>query len=235
MPVFYHREYPSSMNTTEALKARKSVRAFLKKPVSPAQVEQILEAARCAPSGTNTQPWKVIALAGEPKNALQALLEAEFRSGKKGKMDYLYYPEKWADPYLARRRACGLQLYSTLDIKREDKQRQMEQWIANYHSFAAPVVLLFFMDKMMETGSFLDYGMFLQSVMLAAVDQGLATCPQAALGEYPDTVREFLGIAADQTLICGMALGYEDTEAVVNSYRTPRESVDSFTRFMGFA
>jgi len=158
-------------------------------------------------------------------------LEAAFRAGEKGAMDYLYYPQDWQPPYKDRRKACGLQMYRTLNISREDKQRQVDQWAANFRSFDAPVMLFFFMDPIMETGSYLDYGMFLQSVMLAAVEEGLASCPQASLGEYPALVKQTLGYPADGILICGMALGYEDTEALVNSYRTPREEVTSFTRF----
>ncbi|HPY41123.1 MAG TPA: nitroreductase, partial [Thiolinea sp.] len=135
------------------------------------------------------------------------------------------------DPFLARRRVCGLQLYSALKISKEDKERRAEQWVANYRCFDAPVMLLFFIDRIMDTGSYLDYGMFLQSVMLAAVDQGLATCPQAALGEYPNIVRENLGYDDQQVLVCGMALGYEDTSADINSYRTEREAVNAFTEF----
>jgi len=219
------------MNVTEALQARKSVRAFLDTPVSRDVVEKVLDAARWAPSGTNTQPWQVAVLTGDKKRALQQTLEDSFRAGVKGKMDYAYYPDQWKDPFLARRKVCGLQLYSALKIGKEDKERRADQWIANYRAFDAPVMLLFFIDRIMDTGSYLDYGMFLQSVMLAAVDHGLATCPQAALGEYPDLVREFLGYGADQVLVCGMALGYEDATAAVNSYRTEREPVAGFTRF----
>jgi nitroreductase len=124
-----------------------------------------------------------------------------------------------------------LQMYSTLKITREDKQRQLDQWAANYRAFDAPVMLLFFMDGIMQTGSYLDYGLFLQSVMLMAVEEGLATCPQAALGEYPAIVKAKLGYPDDSILMCGMALGYEDKEALVNSYRTPREEVETFTRY----
>ena len=220
------------MNVTEALQARKSVRAFLNQEVSRQQIEQILEAARWAPSGTNTQPWHVVVMTGDKKQQLQQQLVATYLNGTKNSMDYAYYPSHWVEPFLTRRRECGTQLYETLAIHREDKQRRMEQWIANYRAFDAPVMLLFFMDKLMEKGSYLDYGMFLQSVMLAALDQGLATCPQAALGEYPDVVRQFLAYDPDQVLVCGMALGYEDTSAAVNSYRTPREPVSRFTRFI---
>lgn len=220
------------MKVSDALHARKSTRAFLDKSVTRETLEQILEAARWAPSGTNTQPWQVAVLMGKQKAELQSKIETAFRNGVKGGMDYAYYPDEWVDPFLARRRACGLQLYSALKIGKEDKERRAEQWIANYRSFDAPVMLLFFIDRIMDTGSYLDYGMFLQSVMLAAVEHGLATCPQAALGEYPDLVREHLGYDNNQIVVCGMALGYEDTSAAINSYRTPREPVSQFTKFL---
>ena len=122
-------------------------------------------------------------------------------------------------------------MYKTLGIGREDRERQMDQWAANYRAFDAPVMMLFMMDKVMEAGSFMDFGMFLQSVMLSAVAEGLATCPQAALGEYPEIVRAELGYSDDMMVMCGMALGYEDDSALVNSYRTSREDIDTFTQF----
>ena len=219
------------MNVSEALITRKSTRAFLPKQVDKAIIDRILSAARHAPSGTNTQPWQVAVVTGEKKQQLCQELETAFRNKVERKMDYHYYPEEWVDPYKSRRKACGLQMYSTLSITREDKQRQLDQWAANYRAFDAPVMLLFFMDRIMETGSYLDYGMFLQSVMLAAVEQGLATCPQAALAEYPDIVKTALNYDKDLVLICGMALGYEDKDALINRYRTEREEYTSFTRF----
>mgnify|MGYP001824633765 CR=1 FL=1 len=146
-------------------------------------------------------------------------------------MDYLYYPLEWPEPYRGRRKVCGLQMYSALQIRREDTQARADQWAANYRAFDAPFMLLFYMDGLLETGSFLDFGMFLQSLMLAATAEGLATCPQAALAEYPEIVKTELGLAEDCILICGMALGYEDKDAVVNSYRTPREPIEAWVRF----
>ena len=219
------------MNVSEALSSRKSTRAFLPKSVDKATIDRILAAARHAPSGTNTQPWQVAVVTGEKKQQLCQEMETAFRDKVERKMDYAYYPEEWVDPYKSRRKACGLQMYSTLNITREDKQRQLDQWAANYRAFDAPVMLLFFMDGIMETGSFLDYGMFLQSVMLMAVEEGLATCPQAALGEFPAIVKSSLGYPQDSILLCGMSLGYEDTDALVNSYRTPREEVETFTQY----
>ncbi|KPJ91698.1 MAG: nitroreductase, partial [Gammaproteobacteria bacterium SG8_11] len=195
------------MDVKEALAKRKSTRAFLDKPVRREIIEKILDAARHAPSGVNTQPWQVAVVVGEKKHKLQQQLENAFRSGMEKQLDYQYYPTAWKEPYKSRRKACGLQLYSALSISREDKQRQLDQWAANYRAFDAPVALFFFMDAGMQTGSFLDNGMFLQSFMLAAVEEGLAVCPQAALAEYPKIVKEFLGYPKDCILICGMALG----------------------------
>lgn len=219
------------MKVEEALKIRKSVRAFTDKAVTEEQVRQILNAARCAPSGVNTQPWQVAVLSGEAKQQLQTRIELAFRGGEKSSMEYQYYPSEWREPYTSRRKECGLLLYSAVGIAKEDKQRRLDQWAANYRAFDAPVMLLFLMDADMETGSYMDYGMFIQSVMLTASSMGLATCPQAALAEYPDIVRKQLGYDDSVTLVCGMSLGYEDVAAAVNSYRTPRLEVDSFTRF----
>ena len=219
------------MDVKQALLERKSTRAFLDKPVSMEAVNNILDAARHAPSGANTQPWQVAVVTGGRKQQLQKQFEDAFRSGIKPAMNYQYYPREWQEPYQSRRRACGLQLYEALGIARDDKQRRLDQWAANYRAFDAPVMLIFLMRPEMETGSFMDYGMFLQSLMLTAVEEGLATCPQAALGEYPDIVKQALDYPEDYSVLCGMALGYEDTGAAVNSYRTPREEVSGFTRY----
>ena len=219
------------MNVVEALQQRKSVRAFLNKDVEAQKIHNILAAASHAPSGVNTQPWQVAVVSGEKKQQLQQQLETAFRDGVKGKADYPYYPLQWIEPYKSRRIACGVQMYSTLKIERSDKQRQMDQWTANFRSFDAPVMLLFFMHAGMQTGSYMDYGMFLQSVMLAAVEQGLATCPKASLADYPELIKTALDYPQESILLCGMALGYEDKQALVNSYRTPRENVESFTRY----
>jgi len=219
------------MNVIDAITRRHSTRAFLDKPVDEQIIREILQAARHAPSGVNTQPWQVAVLSGDSKQVLQEKIEQAFRSGEKKRMDYSYYPDQWEEPYKSRRKECGLQMYSALKIEREDRERQMNQWAANYRSFDAPVMLLFFMDGGMQTGSFIDYGMFIQSVMLAAMEKGLATCPQASLAEYPDIVKEELGYLHDNILLAGMALGYEDRDAPVNSYRTDREPVDEFARF----
>ncbi len=219
------------MNVIEALQQRKSVRAFLDKDVEEDRINAILSAASHSPSGANIQPWQVAVVTGKTKQSLQTQIENTFRNGDKGKADYTYYPEKWTEPYRSRRIACGVQMYTALDIQREDKQRQQDQWIANYRAFDAPVMLLFFMEGHMQTGSFIDYGLFLQSIMLTATEQGLATCPQASLADYPQIIKQTLDYPQDSILVCGMSLGYEDKSAAVNSYRTPRTEVDTFTRY----
>ncbi len=219
------------MNIFEALCERKSVRAFLDKPVSREKIVNILRAARHAPSGTNAQPWQVAVVTGEKKAELTAAMEAAFRKDGIGSMDYAYYPLEWIEPYNKRRVTCGAQLYSALNIQRRDRERRKEQWVANYRAFDAPAILFYFLDSVMKQGSFLDYGMFIQSVMLAALEEGLATCAQAALGQYPELIKDALGYSRDTILLCGMAIGYEDKNAPVNNYRTPREEVETFTKF----
>jgi len=219
------------MNVADALRIRKSTRAFLDKPVNREKIEKILSSARHAPSGTNAQPWQVAIVTGDKKDELTGGMEKLFRAGDMGGMEYQYYPVKWKNPYKKRRVACGIQLYSTLNIDRKDKEKRYEQWVANYHGFDAPVLLFFFLDQIMKTGSYLDYGMFIQSIMLAAVEEGLATCSQAALGQYPDLIKKALGYDQEIILVCGMAVGYEDKEADINKYRTPREDIDVFCQF----
>ncbi len=219
------------MNISDAIRSRKSTRAFLPKAVEQEKIVRILDTARFSPSGANTQPWQVAVVSGAQKDELQSLMEKAFVTGETTHKDYHYYPEKWVSPYSSRRTSCGKQLYSALNIERQDRARRMEQWAANYRAFDAPVMLLFFIDSSLATGSYLDYGMFLQSLMLTAIEEGLTTCPQAALAEYPQLVRTFLDYPESTLLLCGMALGYEDTTAPVNSYRTPREEVDTFTKF----
>ncbi len=219
------------MKIADALKLRKSVRAFLDKAVEPEKIRAILSAARHAPSGANIQPWQVAVVSGEMKAKLQTEIEECFRNENRGKADFQYYPKTWRQPYKQRRVNCGRQMYKALGIQRHDEQKRLDQWAKNYRSFDAPVMLLFFMDETMQTGSFLDYGMFLQSIMLTALDYGLSTCPQASLSDYPEIIKGTLGYPQDSILVCGMALGYEDTDAVINSYRTPREDIETFTRF----
>jgi len=219
------------MNVTQAIKQRQSIRAFTDQPVSKDTIELILNTAKHAPSGVNMQPWQVAVLTGQAKQTLSDSMISAFRNNQKEPMDYHYYPTRWTSVYKARRVETGKKLYEALDIQREDKQRRLDQWEANYRAFDAPAMLLFFIDDSLETGSFLDYGMFLQNIMLVAEEQGLGTCPQGALGEYPSLVKQQLNITDNLKLVGGMALGYKDMNHPVNQYRTQRIDLDEFCTF----
>lgn len=217
------------MTVEEAITGRRSIRAFLKdKPVPRDLIEKILTIAGRAPSGSNIQPWKVWVLTGALKQKLSAEILALREAGDEGAREYNYYPVEWREPYLARRRSCGFGLYKTLGIGRGDKARMQAQHDRNFVFFDAPVGFIFTMDRDMEIGSWLDTGMFLQSIMTAARSFGLETCPQAAFASYPAAIQRVLQLPADQQVICGMSLGYADTEAIVNTFVTEREPLSTF-------
>jgi len=216
----------------EAIVGRQSTRAFLEKSVPRELILRMLEIAGRAPSGSNIQPWKVWVVTGERKSALSELLLKQHMSGDPGVRNYNYYPVEWREPYIGRRRECGWGLYSTLGIERGDKDRMLRQHGRNYEFFGAPVGVFFTLDEDMELGSWLDTGMFIQSVMLAARGLGLETCPQAAFCNYHETVKSHLGIPEDQMLVSGMSLGFPDKTAIVNSFRTTRVEPETFTTFL---
>jgi len=228
-------QYPHSYrHVDDAILSRRSVRAFLDRPVPRAVVEDILDVARRAPSGTNTQPWKVFVLAGEAKQRLAAQILEAFDDPAKNAAhvaEYSYYPQQWVSPYLDRRRKVGWDLYGLLGITRQDKARMHAQHARNFGFFDAPVGMIFVIDRVLERGSWLDYGMFLQNVMLAAKARGLDTCPQAALIQFHRILRPELGIPDNETLICGMSLGYADPDAPENRLRTERAPLDEWVVF----
>ncbi len=219
------------MNVSQALLQRKSVRAYLNQPVEEEKIKSILQHAKHAPSGVNMQPWDVCVVSGKTKTTIETKLLEAFNGSHDEPMDYQYYPLTWNEPYKTRRRNTGLLMYKTLDIRREDTEKQHTQWEQNYRAFGAPVVLYFFIDESLEKGSYLDYGMFLQSILLMAEELGLATCTQAALAQYPGIVKEALDVSNEKHLLCAIALGYEDKDALVNSYRTSRVELEEFVEF----
>ncbi len=229
---------PSEVHTAAvdaAITSRRSIRAFLPTPVPRALVEDILRVASRAPSGTNIQPWQVHVLTGAAKQRLSARILAIYgdpAERAKHEHEYEYYPKEWASPYLDRRRKVGWDLYGLLGIEKTDKARMHEQHGRNYRFFDAPVGLIFSIDRIMQVGSWLDYGMFLQSVMVAARARGLHTCPQAAFTQFHRVIAEELAFRPDQMLVCGMALGYADPEAVENRLETERAPVSEFARFL---
>jgi nitroreductase len=218
-----------------AMVSRRSVRAFLPLPVPRRLLEELLAVAARAPSGTNTQPWQVHVLTGNAKQALSAEILQAFNDPAERERHtepYAYYPTEWRSPYLERRRKVGWDLYTLLGIGKADKARMHAQHARNYSFFGAPVGLMFTIDRVMEQGSWLDYGMFLQSVMVAARARGLDTCPQAAFTPFHRIIKKHLGLGDEHTLVCGMSLGYADPDAVENTLVTEREPVSGFTRFL---
>ena len=218
-----------------AISSRHSVRAFLPTLVPRQVIADILALAARAPSGTNTQPWQVHVLTGEAKAALSRDIRAAYDDPEERARHteaYAYYPTQWQSPYIDRRRKVGWDLYSLLGIGKADKARMHEQHARNYAFFGAPVGLMFTIDRVMEQGSWLDYGMFLQNVMVAARARGLHTCPQAAFTQFHRIIARHLALPDTQTLVCGMSLGHADPAAVENSLITEREPVSGFVRFL---
>jgi len=220
----------------EALLSRRSLRAFRPDPVPRETIERILALASRAPSGTNVQPWKVHVVAGGVRDRLAQEMHAGFlEHGEEGwQRTYAYYPTKWRDPYLARRRKLGWDLYGLLGIGKGEREKTKLQHARNFKFFDAPVALVFVIDDDLETGSWLDYGMFIQSVMLAARAFGLDTCPQAAIASAHEVLRRHLPIAPNEVVVCGMSLGFARGDAVENALVTEREPVGGFARFHGF-
>ena len=223
----------------EAIESRQSMREFLPKPVAKKTIAHILEVASRAPSGTNTQPWKTYVLQGASRDALvdkvvaaHDALRADPSLASQYREEYDYYPEKWVSPYIDRRRENGWGLYGLLGITKGDKDKMHAQHQRNYRFFDAPVGLMFTMDKVMGRGSLVDYGMFLQNIMVAARGHGLHTCPQAAWNGFASIILPHIGAGPDEMLVCGMALGYADETAHVNTFRTPRVPAAEFTTWL---
>jgi len=219
------------MDVLEAITTRRSVRGFLPDPVPRATIEAILRVAARAPSGSNVQPWKVRVTVGAEKARLSAALRAAHAAGARVERDYQYYPRNWREPYLARRRKIGWELYRLAGVAKGDHAAGEAQRARNYDFFGAPVGLMFSIDRDLEQGSWLDYGMFLQSIMLAARQFGLDTCAQAAFCDHHDVVRAELGIPDSEALVCGMSLGFADAEEPTNALVTERMALEDFVRF----
>jgi nitroreductase len=222
-----------------AITSRMSVRAFTDQPVDHAAIEHLLQVAGRAPSGTNCQPWRVYVLQGASKTQLveqvcfahdairvKPALAAEYVE------EYDYYPQKWVSPYIDRRRENGWGLYGLLGIGKADKDKMHVQHQRNFRFFDAPVGLMFTVDRVLGRGSLLDYGAFLQNIMVAARGHGLHTCPQAAWNGFAKIILPHIGAGPDEMLVCGMSLGYADESALVNAFHTPRVAAQDFTTWL---
>lgn len=219
-----------ALPAVDAIRTRRSVRAFLPTPVAPEVVDEILTLAARAPSGTNMQPWQVLVLTGAPLAELGRELVTRALAGESGPPEYAYYPKRWREPYQSRRRKVGWGLYGALGIARTDTRRMAAQHARNFSFFDAPVGLLFTIDRDLELGSWLDYGMFLENIMVAARAHGLDTCPQAAFIHHADVIARRLAIPESRMLVCGMALGHADPHAPENDFETEREPLCAFVR-----
>jgi nitroreductase len=217
-----------------AVTSRRSVRAYLPTPVGRETIESILDLARYAATGVNMQPWRVHVLVGKAKERVcrairrvrdDPALDQTFTE------EWPYYPSEWRAPYLDRRRKVGWDLYGLIGIDKSDKARMHAQHGRNYDFFDAPVGLFFTLDRVMQQGSLIDYGMFLQTIMVVARTYGLSTCPQAAFMKYHRIIAEELALAPDEMFVCGMSLGYADTSRIENALVTEREEVAAFTAF----
>jgi nitroreductase len=218
-----------------AIATRRSIRAFLPTPVPRATVEEILAVAARAPSGTNTQPWQVTVLTGAALARLSAAIVRVYDDPAERAQhteEYDYYPREWVEPYLGRRRKVGWDLYGLLGIGKADKPRMHAQHGRNYLFFDAPVGMIFTIDRVMAQGSWLDYGMFLQNIMIAARARGLDTCPQAAFTQFHRVIAAELALPPECMVVCGMSLGHADMSRVENTLVTEREPVAGFARFV---
>ena len=229
----------SAQDVDAAIASRMSIRSYLERPVERDKIEHILQLASRAPSGTNTQPWRVYVLQGESRQTLvdrvcaaHDAIRDQPELAQQYKEEYDYYPTQWKDPYLARRRENGWGLYGLLGIERGQKDKMHAQHQRNFRFFDAPVGLIFTIDRSLGRGSLLDYGMFLQNVMLAARAQGLHTCPQAAWNDYHSIVLPHVGAGAGEMMVCGMSLGYADPDALVNRFYTPRDPIAAATHWL---
>ena len=228
---------PSAVDA--AITSRMSVRAFTSQPVDRAAIEHILQVASRAPSGTNCQPWRVYVLQGAKQAQLveqvctaHDAIRADPALAADYVEEYDYYPQKWVSPYIDRRRENGWGLYGLLGIGKADKDKMHAQHQRNFRFFDAPVGLMFTVDRVLGRGSLVDYGAFLQNIMVAARGQGLHTCPQAAWNGFAKIILPHIGAGADEMLVCGMALGHADASAVVNTFHTPRVPAQDFTTWL---
>ncbi|MDF1644128.1 MAG: nitroreductase [Pseudomonadales bacterium] len=220
------------MNVSEALQSRISCRAFLDKPVPQETIREILEKAKRSPSGGNLQPWHVYVLSGDKLQTFVSSVAEKVAQNPKGEgTEYDIYPKNITEPYKARRSKCGEDMYATMDIKREDKVGRMMQFARNFELFGAPSALFFSIDRQMGLGQWADLGMFLQSIMLVAREYDLHTCAQEAWAIWHKTISEFVDMPDEQMVFCGMALGYMDTDAPINSLVTERADLNEIVTF----
>lgn len=223
------------MNVTEAVQSRRSVRAFLDRPVPPSLLREAIELAARAPSGGNVQPWRIFVVTGEPLQRISALVAERIRRADPDERpEYAIYPPNLWEPHRTARFELGEQMYAALGIAREDKLGRLQQFARNYEFFGAPAGLFCYVDRRMGPPQWSDLGMYLQTLMLLLRERGLDSCAQECWSVYPKTVGAVLQPPPELMLFCGMSIGYADTGAPVNRFRSQRLPAADFARFVGF-
>jgi nitroreductase len=221
------------LKVAEAVAARYAARAFLDQEVPPEQIRRILNRARQSPSGGNLQPWHVYVVTGNRLEDLIARVRSRSAEQPAGEpREYNVYPPELHEPYRSRRWRCGEDLYAALGIPREDKEARMRQFAKNLEAFGAPMALFFSIDRRMGRNQWAHLGMFMQTIMLLAVEEGLHTCPQEAWSAFHETVAQFIGMPDSQMFYCGMAIGHADPDHAVNQWRTERAPLEDIATFL---
>jgi nitroreductase len=221
------------VKVADAVAARFSARAFLDRAVPTETVERILDRARRAPSGGNLQPWQVYVVSGKPLRKLIGKIRRRALLKPRGEQPgYDVYPPGLHEPYRSRRYQCGEDLYAAIDIPREDRKGRLKQFARNFEGFGAPVVLFFAIDRAMGRNQWAHLGMFMQTVMLLALEEGLHTCPQEAWSAFHATISEFLELPGEQMFYCGMAMGFADLQHPINQWRTGRAPLSDIAHFL---
>lgn len=223
------------MNVTEAVQARRSTRAFLDRPVPPALLREAVELAARSASGGNVQPWRIFVVTGDPLRQISArVAERIRRADPDERPEYAIYPANLWEPHRTARFELGEQMYAALGIGRDDKLGRLQQFTRNYEFFGAPAGLFCYVDRRMGPPQWSDLGMYLQTLMLLLGERGIDSCAQECWSVYPKTVASILQPPGELMLFCGMAIGYADTEAPVNNFRSQRLPLEQFAQFVGF-
>ena len=216
------------MNVTDAVNARKSIRAFRPDPVDDATIAELLTIASRAPSGGNVQPWRIYVVNGSTMARFREFIATRPMESPA----YDIYPQGLTEPYRSSRFKVGEDMYATIGIGREDKTGRLAQFAKNIDFFGAPAAIFCFIERQMGPPQWSDLGMFLQTFMLLAQEAGLDTCPQEAWAVYEQAVSEFVGAPPEQRIFCGVAIGHADWDHPINSLGSDREPLDVFARFV---
>ena len=220
---------------SEAIDTRLTCRAFTNALPNRNIITSIIERAKRAPSGGNLQPWRMWVVSGQPLEEFKKDIAEKIKDNPMGEgTEYNIYPPNLKEPYESRRREVGRSMYEVLNIRKEDKAGRMKQFMRKFEFFGAPIALFFAIDREMQEGQWSDLGMFIQSIMLLAREEGLHTAPQEAWAIWYKSVNKFLDIPEELMLFCGMGIGFADENDPINTFRSKRQDIDDFTDFIGF-